>query len=66
LLEPISGITSVGVKNELFKIECSNDSSAAIARAIVESGARLNYLSRKEYGLDDIYYRYFEGGDSHE
>ena len=30
-----------------------------IARAVVESGADLKSLNRKEYGLDDIYYRYF-------
>lgn len=66
VLEPIAGIASIARRNEIFQIECSNDSSAAIARAIVESGVGLNYLSRKEYGLNDIYYRYFEGEHSHE
>jgi ABC-2 type transport system ATP-binding protein len=66
VLEPIEGIASVVRKNGIFQIKCSSDSSAMIARAIVESGAGLNYLHRKEYGLDDIYYQYFEGGVKHE
>ncbi len=66
VLKPIEGIASVVRKNGVFQIECSIDSSALIARAIVESGAALNHLSKKEYGLDDIYYRYFEGGQANE
>jgi len=66
LLEPIRGIASVTQKNGVFLIECSSDLSALIADAILKSGAGLNHLSKKEYGLDDIYYRYFEGGQSHE
>ena len=66
MLEPIAGIASIERRNGIFQIECSNHSSAAIARTIVESGFGLNYLNRKEYGLDDIYYRYFEGGHSHD
>jgi ABC-2 type transport system ATP-binding protein len=66
LLSPIKGIGTIELKNEIFRIECSGDSAPAIARAIVDSGAGLTYLNKKEYGLDDIYYRYFEGGEDHE
>ena len=66
VLKPVEGIIAVNMKNDIFNIESSRDSSVEIAKAIVESGAGLNYLNKKEYGLDDIYYRYFEGGDSHE
>jgi ABC-2 type transport system ATP-binding protein len=62
----IDGIIAVNIKNDIFQIECSRDTTPEIARAIVESGAGLNYLNKKEYGLDDIYYRYFEGGEDHE
>jgi ABC-2 type transport system ATP-binding protein len=58
----ISNVTAVNRKNNHFHIECSQDVTPVIARTIVESGAGLNYLNKKEYGLDDIYYRYFEGG----
>ena len=65
-LHHIDGILAVNVKNDMFQIECSRDTTPEIARAIVGSGAGLNFLNKKEYGLDDIYYRYFEGGEDHE
>lgn len=66
ILQPVEGIISVNKKNELFQIECSGDVTTAIAKAIVQSGTGLNHLNKKEYGLDDIYYRYFGGGEDHE
>lgn len=66
ILGNIEGISSVNLNEGRFLIECSRDITMEIARKIVESGAGLNYLNKKEYGLDDIYYRYFEGGGNHE
>jgi ABC-2 type transport system ATP-binding protein len=66
LLKSIDGINAISIKNEIFQIECSRDLTSDIARAIVESGTALKYLNKKTYGLDDIYYRYFEGGKNHE
>ena len=66
ILKNIDGVMAVKMKDDVFHIESSRDSSSEIARAIIESGAGLNYLNKKEYGLDDIYYRYFEGGGDHE
>ncbi len=66
LVLPMKGIESVHSRNNLWEIACTYDATADIARCIVESGASLTYLSRKEYGLNDIYYRYFEGGKDHE
>ena len=62
LLQPLGGIKTITEKDNVYFIECSRDSSSDIARAVVESGAGLNFLNKKSYGLDDIYYRYFEGG----
>jgi ABC-2 type transport system ATP-binding protein len=66
ILKSINGVEAVHLKKEVFEIECSRDLTAHIAKVIVESGAALNYLNKKEYGLDDIYNRYFEGGENHE
>lgn len=66
VLKPLDGITDVTIKNNVFQIECSHDITTGIAKAIIESGVGLTYLNKKEYGLDDIYYRYFEGGNNHE
>ncbi|MCU4156841.1 ABC transporter ATP-binding protein [Carboxylicivirga sp. A043] len=62
LLAPIEGIQKVSADNTLFQIECSSDISSSIAKTVIEADYELNFLSKKEYGLDAIYNRYFEGG----
>jgi ABC-2 type transport system ATP-binding protein len=62
----IEGVVSVNINNNLFQVECSSDVSSELARVIVNSGIDLYYLNKKKYGLDDIYYRYFEGGIANE
>ena len=63
IVKDINGIISVDIKDDVILIGCSRDASSDIARALVEARAGLNYLNKKEYGLDEIYYRYFEGGE---
>ncbi len=62
----LEGVVSVSHKEERLHVECSRDATAEIAKTIIASGAGLIYLNKKEYGLDEIYYRYFEGGEDHE
>ncbi len=66
LLHSIDGINAVEIKNGIFQIGCSRDVTSEIAEAVIASGEKLNYLNKKAYGLDDIYYRYFEGGEKYE
>ncbi|MBN1142941.1 MAG: ABC transporter ATP-binding protein [Bacteroidales bacterium] len=66
LLKPINGVEEIALKDKYYEISCTRDATAEIAKEIVASGLSLTHLSRKEYGLDDIYYRYFEGGEEHE
>ena len=65
-LKKIDGVTNIGRDKDLLNIGCSKDVTPEIARVIVNSGLNLNYLHRKEYGLDEIYNRYFEGEGKHE
>jgi len=65
-LKDVDGITNVELKNGRFVIESLRDATTDISRKIVEAGGGLNFLNKKEYGLDDIYYRYFEGGENNE
>lgn len=65
LLQEIDGFISVTRINDHFQVECSSDITTSIATKIIESGSGLTYLNKKEYGLNDIYYRYFEGGENH-
>jgi ABC-type multidrug transport system, ATPase component len=40
----------------------TRDLTSEAARTVLDSGASLLAIRRKQYGLDDIYHRYFEGG----
>ncbi|RKQ35701.1 ABC transporter ATP-binding protein [Oceanobacillus halophilus] len=42
-------------------VYCKEDVSPAISRSIIDSGASLYQISNKDFGLDEIYHRYFEG-----
>lgn len=66
LLKDIQGISSVQFREGVFHIGCSRDATADIARLTVQSGLQLFHLHKKEYGLDDIYNRYFEGSTAYE
>ena len=66
ILTQVKHIKTITKNNEHYQIECSTDVSAEIAKAVINSGFELNYLNRKEYGLDAIYNRYFEGRPSDE
>jgi ABC-2 type transport system ATP-binding protein len=65
-IKKIQGVISISIKNSAVQVGCSCDLTAEIARVIVGSGVGLNYLHKKEYGLDEIYNRYFEGDVNHE
>lgn len=65
-LRKLQGVVNVTDTDHLLQIECTSDITPEIARTIVQAGAGLNYLRKREYGLNEIYYRYFEGGDTDE
>ena len=66
ILLKMEGVKAVSLKESKLRIECTHDLTPLIAKKIIESGFGLNYLNKKEYGLDDIYFRYFEGDVHHE
>jgi ABC-2 type transport system ATP-binding protein len=65
-IRQIDGVNSVSETNGMLHAECSCDITGEIAAAVIGAGAQLTSLNMKQYGLDDIYYRYFEGGEDHE
>lgn len=65
-LQGIEGVSNVHYEEGMLRAGCSRDATATIASAIVGAGLGLTYLRRKEYGLDDIYNRYFEGSNVYE
>lgn len=54
-------VTKVKQEGHCLSIFCRQQVSADIARIIVNQGAQLTYLRQQDYGLDEIYHRYFEG-----
>ena len=62
----IEGIVEIKEKDDHLLVECTHDATSEIAGVVINSGAKLNFLNKKEYGLNDIYYRYFEGGGKDE
>lgn len=60
-LKKMKGISGLKTEDTKFFIESDTDLTAKISRFIVESGYGLLRLSKKEFGLDDIYHKYFEG-----
>ncbi len=61
-LQYLDGVNRVVETEEQLEIYAETDISAAVARTIVEAGTDLYYIRKKNYGLDEIYHRYFEGG----
>ncbi|WPZ19092.1 ABC transporter ATP-binding protein [Geobacillus subterraneus] len=65
-IEAIPGVNKVERTGNGVDVYCQTDVSAHISRTIVESNASLFHLSRRDFGLDEIYHRYFEGREARE
>lgn len=59
-MKAIPEVAQVELVDNGFVVESHRDVSAYLSRLIVKSGYGLNFLSKREYGLDDIYYQYFQ------
>lgn len=59
-MNSIPEVVHIGMKDSRFVVESHKDVSAELSRMVVQSGYGLNFLIKKEYGLDDIYHQYFQ------
>ncbi len=59
-IKGLKEVEQLDVKENHLVVGSQKDISIALSRLIVESGYGLSYLSKKEYGLDDIYHQYFQ------
>jgi ABC-2 type transport system ATP-binding protein len=64
-LEKGPSVTAVKKNRSRVIITGNKDAAPFISQTVVQSGAKLSRLSGKEYGLDEIYQHYFEGGTQH-
>ncbi len=68
-LTPGGGLADSNSPNaELATVVVSGteDTTAGLTKAVIDAGASLFGVRPLRYGLDDIYHRYFEGGESRE
>ncbi|WP_421616940.1 ABC transporter ATP-binding protein [Brevibacillus sp. TJ4] len=63
-LRQIEGVGRIEGDERRFVISCTKDVTTQISRTIVNQGCALLQLAQKEYGLDEIYHRYFEGREA--
>ncbi len=61
-LKNVQTISEVQHKDGLIVMKAPRDAAPVISKRIARHNANLYRLSSKEYGLDDIYQYYFEGG----
>jgi ABC-2 type transport system ATP-binding protein len=59
-IKRIDGVIEVNITDKNLLIDCKTDVSGTVSRVIVNSGVELRSLRKKEYGLDEIYYRFFD------
>jgi ABC-2 type transport system ATP-binding protein len=62
LLQSIPGVTKVQPDGEHWQVHATVEVRPAIVRAIMERGWMLTHLSQRDYGLEEIYLRYFQQG----
>src|SRR5690606_18459927 len=53
-------VNKVNISDNRIEISCSQDITPDIVRFLVEKGHDITGVHKKEYGLDDIYQKYFE------
>jgi len=65
-IKQIEGVKKVSLNQQHLKVDSSIDVSCQLASLLVQQGFGLSRLSKKEFGLNDIYISYFEGGQNHD
>jgi ABC-2 type transport system ATP-binding protein len=65
-LKTIEGVIRIDMVNNVLQIGCSRDATEEIVRSIVGSGVGITFINKREYGLNEIYNRYFEEVENNE
>jgi ABC-2 type transport system ATP-binding protein len=61
-LRNFPGVGAVQMESDMLLIGSTQDITAELAKWLIEKGVSLYHIGKKQYGLDEIYHRYFEGG----
>ena len=58
-IKHIGGVTGVEKSADMVLVDCDRDVRPQIAKTVVESGASLFHMRMQDYGLEEIYMKYF-------
>ncbi len=61
-MKGLEGVESVEQSGESFLVTCTKDVRPELAKSVISSGAALMQMKALEYGLDEIYIKYFREG----
>jgi ABC-2 type transport system ATP-binding protein len=64
-LVKLENITNVTTEGQSIEVSCSEDVTPDVVRFLVQKGVNITGVHRKEFGLDEIYHRYFENNQKH-
>ncbi len=59
-LQKLDIIKSVEIRDNIVEVSCREDITPDIVRFFVQKGLNVTGVHKKEFGLDEIYHRYFE------
>jgi ABC-2 type transport system ATP-binding protein len=65
MIQDIPEVIRIEQSGEYYAVGCAKDITHQLAYTVINSGAALTHLNRRNFGLDEIYHRYFEGGEAH-
>ncbi|MBI4345809.1 MAG: ABC transporter ATP-binding protein [Elusimicrobia bacterium] len=60
-LRRIPGVVDVTPEDGMWRVRAHGDVRSGLARAVVQRGWSLTHLRQRDFGLEEIYLRYFEG-----
>ena len=60
-LRQLEGVSEVDSSGSLLRLRCSRDLRAEVSRVVMESGSELLELRGRDYTLEEIYLKYFQG-----
>lgn len=60
IFSKLDAVKEVSVQNNCLTFVCTHNITPAIVRLLVENGCDITGVHQKDYGLDDIYQKYFE------
>lgn len=63
-LQGLAGIKSVELNRNSIQVSSANDMTPEIVKFFVMNGLNVMGVRKKEYGLDEIYHRYFENNQT--